>query len=205
MHIPGIAGRSVRKAPLIEFYAMSLLQGRRVGRALYDKPSATGVSLSQLIAKAHAAASECLLEVEGGAPELPDTALDSNQLSRLCCACIDAMLAQSRTGRLAHQEREWLFQVFNDSMPAVSDEELERAASSMSNCPPGHIQNEQTVRRYTYEIAKAVPGVSKLKGGSGLAVLVWRQEGVKGALQRALEAPTLRSFPKVKVQSSARP
>jgi len=204
MNIPGIAGRSARKAPLIEFFAMSALQGRKVGVALYQAPVATLVRLPALIEHAHASAAECMLVVEEGAPQLPDVLLDTQQLARICSGCIDAMLAHSKTGKLALQEREWLTQVFKDNLPEVSDEELAVVVASVTKPPAGKISSDEVLRRYAYEIAKEAPGLSKLKGAQGLAVLIAQQEAVTGALHRAKHNHTLRTYPKVKVQSAGK-
>jgi len=204
MHIPGIAGRSARKAPLIEFFAMSVLQGRKVGTALYQSPVATQVRVRALIEQAHASATECLLVIEEGAPTLPDVVLDNQQLARICSGCIDAMLSQSKTGKLAHQEREWLAQVFKKHLPAVSDAELALIVESVFKQPAAKLVSEELVRRYAYEIAKDAPGLSKIDPANGLTVLMAQGEAVTSALHRAKHTHSLRTYPKVRVQAAGK-
>jgi len=201
MHIPGIAGRSARKAPLIEFFTMSVLQGRRVGFSLYEAPTPTQVRVRALIEQAHKYAAECLLVVDEGAPELPDVSLNSQQLARICSGCINAMLAQSKTGKLAHQEREWLTKLFSAHLPQVNVNELEAISAAATKPPSGQIDSEEVGGRYAYEISKASPGLAKLAGGQGLAVLIAHQEAACEALHRAKHKHSLRSYPKVKVHS----
>lgn len=204
MHIPGIAGRSARKAPLIEFFAMSVLQGRKVGTALYQAPVATQVRLPALIEKAHASATECLLVIEEGAPTLPEVTLDTQQLARICSGCIDAMLTNSKTGKLALQEREWLTHVFWDHLPVVSETELLIVVESLQRLPAGKIKTDEVARRYAYEIAKDVPALAKLQGALGLGVLIAQHEAITGALHRASHNHSLRTYPKIKVQSASK-
>lgn len=204
MHIPGIAGRSARKAPLIEFFTMSVLQGRKVGFSLYEAPTPAQVRVRALIEQSHAYAAECLLVVEEGAPELPDVALNTQQLAKICSGCINAMLAQSKTGKLAHQEREWLMKIFGEHLPQVSTDELQKLSVAATKPPAGQVASDELSGRYAYEISKALPALAKLAGSQGLAVLIAHQEATCEALHRAKHTHSLRSYPKVKVHAPAK-
>ncbi|KPC17337.1 Uncharacterized protein AC499_0539 [Pseudomonas amygdali pv. lachrymans] len=127
--------------------------------------------------------------------------LDTQQLAKICSGCIDAMLAQSKTGKLAHQEREWLAKVFSEHLPHVSMDELQALSVAMTKPPTGKIDSEEIGGRYAYEISKEMPRLAKLTGSLGLSVLIAHQEATCEALHRAKHTHSLRSYPKVKVHA----
>lgn len=194
MSLNVISGRSLRKAPLIEFHALSLLQGRKVGISLYSQPTANIISLKQLFALAHEASEACLLQMDSGAPTMPEVMLDTESLGRICVACIDQMLANSKTQLLAHQEKEWLNRVFS-SLPPLSEAEQEASLESM-RWPAGKEASEIIWKRFTYELDKAKVGLRAKKGLTALQFLIQRQESTLASLRQASQIPRL-TIPKI--------
>lgn len=189
MSLNVILGRGLRKAPLLEFHALSLLQGRKVGISLYSQPTSAAISLKELFALAHQASAECLMQMDTGAPQMPDANLDTESLGRICVACIDQMLASSKSGLLAHQEKEWLNHVFS-SLPALSQEEREELVGSM-RWPAGKEASEAVRKRFGYELEKAKVGLRAKKGLTVLQFIVQRQESTLSALRQASQIPRL--------------